>query len=271
MRRRDGTFDGSEGSVHWRCWEPELTTGTALIVHGYAEHGERYAHVAGALAAHGIACYAPDHLGHGRSAGERALIVDFDHVVDDLVTLGRMAADDHPGLALVVVGHSMGGLLASRLIQRGELPVAGVALLGAVLGDWTWARDALAQGVLPEGTSDPAGMSRDPAAAASYADDPLIYHGPYKRPLLQAEVAALDASSAELHRIVVPVAVLHGTEDPFVPPQPTVDAVERTSAPWHRVHLYAGARHELVNETNRAEVVDDLVEFCVEALRHASV
>ncbi len=187
-------------------------------MHGYAEHGERYAHVAGALAAHGIACYAPDHLGHGRSAGERALIVDFDHVVDDLITIGGIAADDHPDVALVVIGHSMGGLLASRLIQRG-LPVAGLALLGAVLGDWAWAREALALDVLPEETSDPTGMSRDPAAAAGYANDPLIYHGPYKRPLLQAEVVALEASSAQLPAITVPVAVLHGTEDPFLPPR----------------------------------------------------
>lgn len=255
--------------MYWRCWEPEVTTGVALVAHGYAEHAERYAHLAGALAEHGIATYAPDHLGHGRSGGERALIVDFDHVVDDLAAVGRLALDDHPGVGLVVVGHSMGGLLASRLVQRGALPTTGLALLGAVLGDWAWAREALAQEVLPEGTSDPAGMSRDPAAAADYAEDPLIYHGPYKRPLLQAEVAALDASSAQLARITVPVAVLHGTEDPFVPPDPTIEAVGRTSAPWHRVHLYPGARHELVNETNRAEVLDDLVRFCTEVIEQA--
>lgn len=270
MKRRDGTFAGAKGTVYWRAWEPEgQVRGIALVLHGYAEHGERYAHVAATLADQGFATYAPDHLGHGRSDGERALITDFDGVVDDAAAVCALAIADHPGAPVVVIGHSMGGLVASLLVQRGDPPVAGLALLGAVLGDWKWAREVLAADTLPEGASDPAGMSRDPAAQADYAADPLVYHGAYKRPLLEAELAALDRSTSRLGEIAVPLAVFHGTDDPFVPPGPTLAAAAATSAPWRRVYLYEGARHELVNETNRAEVLADLARFCRDAIAGA--
>ena len=96
-----------------------------------------------ALTAGGTAVYAEDHLGHGHSEGDRALIVDFEHIVDDLETLAGIAADAHPGVPTFFAGHSMGGLLSSRYTQRHPDRVAGLILLGAVVGDWTWARDVL--------------------------------------------------------------------------------------------------------------------------------
>jgi alpha-beta hydrolase superfamily lysophospholipase len=259
---RGAMVDGRNGRVHVAVWEPEgAVRAVVLVVHGYAEHGGRYAHVAGALAVHGIATYAPDHVGHGRSDGERALITDFDDVVDDLDAVAGIAAADHPGAPLVAIGHSMGGLLVARLAQRRTRPLAGVAFLGAVLGDWRWAREVLALPELPPADSDPSGMSRDPDACRAYAEDPLVYHGTYKRPLLEAEVRCLDRSNDELDRITVPVGFFHGEEDPFVPHRDSLDAVRRMPTPDLEVHLYPGARHELVNEVNRDEVIADLVGF----------
>jgi len=253
------TFDGSEGEVFVHRWAPSgPVTAVVVVVHGYAEHGARYAHLAEAFAAHGWATVAQDHLGHGRSAGERALIRDFGHVVDDLHRTVALAEAEHPGAQVVMVGHSMGGLLTARFVQRSPDRLAGAAFLGAVLGDWPWARAVLAEPSLPEEPSDPNGMSRDPAANRSYAEDPLVYHGSYKRPLLESEVATLDAFRAELDRITLPVACLHGSADPFVPPGPTVQAVAEMPSDDKLVRVYPGAKHELVNETNRAEVIDDL-------------
>jgi alpha-beta hydrolase superfamily lysophospholipase len=233
----------------------------AVIVHGYAEHGARYAHVAGTFAAHGIATYAEDHQGHGRSDGERALIVDFERVVDDIDVLVSIAAREHPACPVVMVGHSMGALLAARFVERFPERLAAVAFLGGVLGDWQWAREVLALAELPAQDSDPSGMSRDDDACRAYAEDPLVYHGQYKRPLLVAEVAALDRFNAEIDRIRIPVCFQHGTADPFVPYQASLDAVMRMPAASRDVYLYEGAKHELVNETNRDEVVADLLAF----------
>ena len=112
-------FDGSEGRVFYRRWDAEVPpVRLTLIVHGYAEHGGRYGHVAAELTRRGSVAYADHDLGHGRSDGERALISDFEHVVDDLHTLVGIARDEHPDLPLVLVGHSMGGLLSARFAQR---------------------------------------------------------------------------------------------------------------------------------------------------------
>lgn len=256
---RTTTFAGSEGEVFVRRWEPAGTaTAVVVVVHGYAEHGGRYAHVADAFAAQGWATVAPDHLGHGRSDGERALIADFDHVVDDLHATVDLAEAAHPGVPVVMVGHSMGGLLTARFAQRSPQRLAGAAFLGAVLGDWPWARAVLAEPSLPEEPSDPDGMSRDPSTNRAYAEDPLVYHGGYKRPLLVSEVATLDAFRAEIDRIRIPVACLHGSADPFVPPGPTVRAVVDMASTDKVIRVYPGAKHELVNETNRSEVLADL-------------
>lgn len=258
---REGSYQGSEGRVFYRVWEPEDTVKrVVVVVHGYAEHGGRYGHVAEALAGDGAAVYAPDHIGHGRSEGERALIVDFEHVVDDLHGLLDIARREHAGVPVVMAGHSMGGLLTGRYAERYPEELAGVVFLGAVLGDWQWARDVLEHGI-PDEPSDPAGMSRDPDTVRSYADDPLVYHGSYKRTLLEAEVAALDRFKVEIDRITMPVLFQHGEEDPFVPYRTSLAAVRRMPSKLLTVQIYPGARHELVNELNRAEVIAELVRF----------
>ena len=258
----EATFSGSRGQIFYRRWDPAGEPKRIVqIVHGYAEHSGRYSHVANALTLDGAVVYADDHIGHGRSDGERAVIDDFDHAVDDLHTLSEIARSEHPDLPLILVGHSMGGLLSGRYAQTWPDEVAGVAFCGAVIGDWQWARDVLAEPELPYVPFDAEAISRDPEAGASYAADPLVYHGQYKRPLLVAEVAALDAFARDLDRLTVPVLLLHGTEDPFVPYQRSLQAVRDMPTDDVTVHLYEGARHEVLNEINRDEVIGDLVAW----------
>lgn len=256
------SFQGSEGRVFYRRWDPEeVPVRIVQIVHGYAEHGGRYGHVAESLTGRGAVVYADDHLGHGHSDGERALIDDFEHVVDDLHTVAAVARQEHPGLPLILVGHSMGGLLAARFAQRWPDEVAGIVFCGAVIGDWDWAREVLAQPELPHIAFDPAALSRDPAIGADYAGDPLVYHGQYKRGLLEAEVAALDRFQEHTDRLTMPVLFLHGTDDPFVPYERSLQAVRDMPTEDATVHIYQGARHEVLNETNRDEVIEQLANW----------
>ncbi|MFN8035138.1 MAG: alpha/beta hydrolase [Acidimicrobiia bacterium] len=263
MRSGEGSFTGSEGRIAYRWWRPESPIRRlVVVVHGYAEHGGRYAHVAQRLVAGGAAVCAPDHLGHGRSEGERALLRDFEHVVDDLEMLvAKLRTEAALQVPLVMVGHSMGGLLTARFAQRNPGAATGLVFLGAVLGDWSWAREALSLPDLPVVDSDPTGMSRDAEACRAYAEDPLVYHGTYRRELLEAEVACLDRTRAELERITEPVLFLHGTADPFVPYGPSLAAVRAMASTDVTVRLYGGAKHELVNEINRDEVLADIASF----------
>lgn len=253
---------GSEGRVAYRVWEPDGSPSRIVqIVHGYAEHSGRYEHVAEALVADGAVVCAEDHIGHGKSDGVRALITDFEHVVDDIIAAGEIVQVAQPGLPLLLVGHSMGGLLSARVAQRDPHRVAGIAFCGAVIGDWDWAREALKAPELPRVEFDPMALSRDPEVGADYAADPLVYHGQYRRLLLEAEVEALVRFQGEIDRLTMPILFLHGTEDPFVPHERSLQAVESMPTRDLTIHLYEGARHEVLNETNRDEVIGHLREW----------
>lgn len=265
MNDHAATLEGTKAELFYRVWAPERgePRGLCQVVHGWGEHGGRYAHVAEALTERGFAVVANDHLGHGRSGGDRVVITDFDAVVDDLRRVTEAARAHAHGGPLVVVGHSMGGLLAARYAQLHADDVDGVAFLGAVL-DCGWLRELLA-GPPPTEPSDPAGMSRDPAAAQRYADDPLVYHGVVKLELIRAEVECCEAMLAERDALTMAGAFLHGSDDPFVPCDPARASFEAMPLRPASVHVYPGARHELVHETNRDEVLSDLVGF-VEAV-----
>ena len=262
MEAEERTFDGSVGTIFFRAWVPSDPRRIVVLVHGYAEHSARYAHVAEALAADGAAVYAEDHIGHGRSDGERALITDFGHVVDDLTTLADLAAAEHPGLPMVMLGHSMGGLLSSRFAQRHPGRLAGLVLCGAVVGDWNWAREVLEEPEMPPASDEWSGMSRDPRTVQEYSTDPLVYRGAYKRPLLEAEVVALDGFMDDIDEVTIPVLFLHGDADPSVPSETSLAAAKAFPTYDLTVRVYPGARHEVLIDINKEEVIAEVADFC---------
>ncbi|MDX3114116.1 alpha/beta hydrolase [Streptomyces scabiei] len=238
----------------------------ALLVHGYGEHSGRYAELADVLAGHGAAVFAPDHAGHGRSAGERVVVEDFEDVVDDVHSTAEMARSAHPGLPLVVIGHSMGGLIAARYAQRHGDRLAALVLSGPVIGLWELPGRLLAHAEIPDVPVSPAALSRDQAVGAAYAADPLVWHGPMKRPTLEAFARTLETVAEEGAVGPLPVLWLHGDDDRLVPPAGSRVGVERLTAGGHTERIYPGARHEVFHETNRAEVFADVTRFLDEVL-----
>src|SRR5919206_2191215 len=119
------------GRVKVGGWPAADPRRLVVLVHGYGEHIGRYEHVAQALAARGSTVVGPDHVGHGRSAGERVLVESFEPIVEDL--RGVVQAE-RGNLPVVMVGHSMGGLIATRYAQRHRQDLAGLVLSGPAIG-----------------------------------------------------------------------------------------------------------------------------------------
>jgi alpha-beta hydrolase superfamily lysophospholipase len=258
----EASFAGCEGSIFYRRWAPQgEPRALVLLAHGYGEHSGRYEHVAAALNRIGAVVYACDHLGHGRSEGARARIEDFEHLVLDLHELAEIARAAHPRLSFVLVGHSMGGLLAVRYAQRYGKELAGLALSGAAIGDWGAARALLDAPEIPDLPIDPDTLSRDPEVGRAYASDPLVYHGPFQRVTLESLVRALGQARDEADRIGMPLLYVHGDADALVPVDASLQAAESFPAPDRTVRVYPGARHEVFNETNRDEVIAELTRF----------
>lgn len=254
-------FDGATERVAVRRWADASPTWLCVLVHGYAEHAGRYDAVADALVEAGAAVAAPDHVGHGRTGGTPGLVPDFEAVVRDVLTVAGRIRETHPGLPLLLVGHSMGGGIAARAAQAIRDELAGLALSGPVLADWGSARALLAADPIPEAPLDASALSRDPQVGRVYAADPLVYRGPFQRPTLEAWQRMLDALGEGRPLAGLPVLWLHGADDPLVPLDTARTGVARLGADSVEEHVYPGARHEVLNETNRDEVVAALLAF----------
>ncbi|WP_028659822.1 alpha/beta hydrolase [Nocardioides insulae] len=257
----DFTLAGHAGSLHTRTWRGTDPSYVVLLCHGYGEHLARYDWVADRLVADGAVVHAVDHAGHGESAGERVLIPDFEPVVDDFRLLEEHARAADPGLPVVLVGHSMGGMIAARYAQRFGSGLAAVVLSGPVLGKWAAASALLEAEEIPDAPIDPATLSRDPAVGAAYVADPLVWHGSFKRPTVAGMAAMLETIDSAGRVDTCPVLWLHGEEDPLVPYDGSAAGWATYAGAGAESKSYPGARHEIFNETNREDVLVDLLDF----------
>jgi alpha-beta hydrolase superfamily lysophospholipase len=243
---------------HWAAATPRFA---AVVSHGYGEHAGRYAHVAERLVAEGAAVYAPDFAGHGRSEGERAQFDDVGDLVDELASAYDAARRAHPGLPAVLIGHSLGGLIATRFVQRDQPELAALVLSGPLVGGNPQVEALLTMDPLPEVPIDPSILSRDPAIGEAYAKDELVYHGPFHRATLEAIFAAVRAVATGPGFGDLPTLWIHGEGDALAPLDLTRVAMQRLRGSDFEEHVYPGAQHEVLNEINRAEVLDDVVRF----------
>jgi alpha-beta hydrolase superfamily lysophospholipase len=262
---QEWTYPGHAGALSARTWANQDARYVALLCHGYGEHIGRYEHVADALVRHGAVVHGVDHIGHGRSAGERVVVGDYEQVVDDFHGLATRTAD--PALPTVLIGHSTGGMIAARYGQRYAGELAALVLSGPVLGRWDTVPTLLAFDEIPDTPIDPDTLSRDPAVGAAYAADPLVWHGKFARTTLEALAACLDRLRTE-GRLPddLPTLWVHGADDQLVPIDGTQEGIERLRGERFEERVFAGARHEVFHETNRDEVLVEVTGFVDRAL-----
>ncbi|MFF5259556.1 alpha/beta hydrolase [Actinomadura viridis] len=258
---REWEFAGVRGAITARIWARPDPRYIAVLAHGYGEHLGRYEHVAAALVEHGAIVCGPDHLGHGRSAGERVLIESIDDIVADLHTVVRSARGDHPGLPMVLIGHSMGGLIAARYARLHGAEPAALVLSGPVLGRWDALTALLEAEEIPDVPIDTATLSRDPEVGAAYAADPLVWHGPFKRVTVRALQAGIDLVAAGGSLGDLPTLWVHGDDDRLVPLEGTRTGIEALRGPGLVERILPGARHEVFNEIDRDEVLAEVTAF----------
>jgi alpha-beta hydrolase superfamily lysophospholipase len=254
-------IDGQRGRINVREWPNEYAQWLAVLAHGYGEHIGRYNHVAEAFRQAGAAVVGPDHQGHGTSEGERVVIEDFEDVITDLHTVTLRASEKYHHLPVVLIGHSMGGMIAARYGQRYGNELAALVLSGPMLGARALVEQLLSLDPIPDIPLDPAALSRDASVGEAYAGDPLVWHGPFKRPMLEAMKRELDTIDAGPSFGDLPLLWIHGELDPLISVAATRPVIEHLRGTQFEELIYPGALHEIFNETNQDEVLADVVSF----------
>ena len=257
-----GGPDGS-GRLAARAWAPTGSEPSwlAVLVHGYGEHLGRYDQVAADLVSAGAVVYGADHRGHGLSSGERVLIDDYAGVVEDVHRIITQARTAYRALPLVLIGHSMGGLIASRYAQTHPEELSALVLSGPVLGRWSSLERIAAAEEIPDTPIDPSTLSRDPAVGQAYTADELVWHGPFKRPTVQALLTEMERGLEAGSVGSLPLLWVHGSDDRLVPLRDTEVGISSLMGEDLTARVFPGARHEVFNETNRDQVLDEVVRF----------
>jgi len=256
--------------IRYRTWLPAgPPTGVVVIAHGFAEHGGRYAPVAARLVTDGLAVRAPDHRGHGLSEGKRTSIVRFDDYVDDLTTVVEQARAEWAPRRVILLGHSMGGLIALRLAVRASVPIDGLVVSAPAACPRDVSRLTLTVGRALSRLAPNTGVlrlplnriSRDPAVVDVYNRDPLVFRSPIRARLGAEMLTTMDRVEAGLPGLRIPLLVMQGTADGLVDPGCGPHVYERGGSADKTLKMYDGLWHEIFNEPERDHVLDDLAAW----------
>jgi alpha-beta hydrolase superfamily lysophospholipase len=244
-----------------------------VLAHGKDEHFGRYRHVIAALIDAGFAVYAHDHRGHGRSDGPRGVIVRFDDYVDDLALLVDRARADHPELPIYLLGHSMGGLIATRYALGHQGALAGLILSGPALliaaDEPAWKKQLLVHigRLLPNArisTSKPGYLSRDPEVERAFAADPLCNNQRTRLGFVRALYLASEDTRPRARELSLPLLIMHGDADRLASPNGSVELFNHASSADKTLQLWPDNRHEIFNDLDSAAVLAFMMDWLLE-------
>lgn len=271
-----GSFTDDEGVViETHEWLVDAPRAVVQVSHGIGEHAGRYGPLAADLNAAGISVVADDHRGHGLT-GRRQWGADgtlgrlgpggLRATIAAIGRLGRLTRERFPDVPLVLVAHSWGSLMAQIALNRDPRAYDGVVLSGTAyrLPGFMDAGD-LNRRHRHLGTSGAEWLSRDPAVAEAWTTDPLTFPAETSKLLGVRDTLRLLGRPARRLPADLPVLIQVGSDDTLGGGR----SAERLARAYRNragirdvtVRVYDGARHEVYNETNRAEVIADLVAW----------
>lgn len=274
MQFTTDTFETADGHhLFARHWAPDTPPRAELvIVHGYAEHSGRYEHVAEFMTGRGYAVHALDLRGHGQSDGDRALVRSFAPLLDDVDLFLSRVRERAEGRPIFLLGHSMGGTTVTLDAATRRPDVRGLVISAAVLETGTggiW-RSLMARLMIAIGRVVPKlglralasdTVSRDPKVVALYDSDPLNYRGKIPAGTVGAMMRAVRAIDSRMPAIALPILILHGTADALTDPEGSRRLYEHVGSKDKTLKLYDGLFHEILNEPEQRDVMEDVVTW----------
>jgi len=285
----------NSAQIHVHQWIPENCVGVIQVSHGLAEHGKRYSVLAAEFAKQGWAVIANDHQGHGLSMSANDSLGHVDHkdiwnlLIEDLGLVNKHIRESHPNKPLLLFGHSMGAILSLSAVQRGlkceGLVLSALAPDQPALVGFGKGLASLQKSIF--GAQKSANLlvfasfgvynmqfkpnrtkfdwlSRNNAEVDKYVNDPMCGNPPsvgYFKALFDGLTSLYERKNLFAIDSKLPVLMYAGAEDPVVGKEKeffkTLETM-RLHLPAIEWKIYPDGRHEMHNEKNREEVLNDL-------------
>jgi acylglycerol lipase len=272
---KESSFEGVGGlKIATRSWEPEGTPrGVMILVHGFNAHSGYMVWPGEQFAKNGLAAYALDLRGRGKSEGERFYVEELSDYLGDVDKLVDIARSENPGLPVYVLGHSAGGVIATSYVFEHQDEIAGLICE-------SFAYDVglphLVQLAL-EGIGkiaphvhvfslNNADFSRDPAAVETMNNDPLIHKESQPAETARVLLLAADALTDHFPQFKVPVLIVHGTDDKATRPAGSQKFYDTAGSTDKTLKLYEGHYHDLLNDLDKEIVMADIQSWIDERL-----
>jgi alpha-beta hydrolase superfamily lysophospholipase len=263
----EGNFEGVGAvRIFTREWQPaDRAHAVVVISHGFNAHSGLYEWVARQFASKGLAVFALDHRGRGRSDGERFFVEHFSDYTRDLATFIELVKAREPGLPVFLLGHSAGGVIACGYALDHQDEIAGL-----ICEDFAYQVPApdIALAIL-KGVSHVAphahvfklkneDFSRDPAVVAKLNADPLIANESQPSETMAEMVRADQVLKTGFPRITLPLLILHGTADKVTKPSGSKEFYEKAGSNDKTLKLYEGHFHDLLADIGKEQVMADI-------------
>lgn len=275
VEREDRSFDDAHGvTIHYSVWRAPRPTAVIQLLHGLGEHALRYEDFAQDLVNSGFTVVADDHRGHGRTGlgqhdGEysklgRLGVGGIRATVAAVRQVTGIIREEFPDVPVVLLGHSFGSLLAQWIANEASEDFDALVLSGTAFRTLRHANGGdLSARHLRAGGTETSWLSRDPAVGERFSADPLNFKAQGLKLFGVADTLRLLGKPTRFPK-PLPVLIQIGSDDPFGGPR----SVELLAAAYRRqgltdvtVTVYPDARHEVYNETNRDEVIAELVSW----------
>ncbi len=279
---RDERFETSHGlQIFIRSWRPsDNPRGVVAIVHGVNSHSGYYAWAAEQFVAAGLAVYALDLHGRGKSEGERFYLENMEDYVSDVDTLVTLAKSREPDLPVFLLGHSAGGVISCTYTLEHQAKLAGLICESFA---FQVAAPDIALAVV-KGLSYVAPrahvlrlkneeFSRDPRVVQAMNSDPLIANESQPSNTVAELVRADERLNREFPLITLPVLILHGTADKVTRPSGSQLFYDKAGSPDKTLKLYIGHVHDLLNDVDKEKVMSDItgwIDGHIAAARNAA-
>lgn len=266
-----GNFSSHDGTkLFFRAPSSNSSDSTVIVVHGFAEHSGRYREILNALHQKGYGSLAFDFRGHGHSEGRRGYIERFDDYLKDLDAAVAFAKTRNKNQKIILLAHSMGGLVASHFAAWKPDLIDGLVLSSPLFGiriqvpAWKKRLGALMSKYWPafglSNTIDEKQLTHDQEKAEAYRSDPLIFHHVTARWF--EEITVATQNSLEIaQRLKQPFLLQLSGDDRIVSYDKSCEWYEKNLSSDKSLRVYADFYHEIYNEKNRNEPVTEFLSW----------